>query len=158
MTAASELWDAVTARYDSSGLVTLTNIRDRSATAIDDAVGEVAAQSVIDLWPLYAQVDYDQTNATHVEVAVFGVIAVLWRRGGAASSIEQVKWDTVFGPDGAIAKVKMTGPRGRAHPVSNSGVRTSSERTSSGEDVLGWSDAANLPPNYAPRTTPADAE
>lgn len=147
---ASALWTAVKGSYDSDGLLELTNIRDRAATTIDDAVGEDAAQAVIDLWPAYAQEDYDSTDSMHVEVAKQGAIAMLWRRGGSASSIEQVKWEEVFSPEGLIAKVKRTGARGRQGPKSNSGVSQRSELTSNGQRVRGWSDPDSLPTGYLP--------
>ena len=147
---ATALWAAVVADYDADGLISLTNIRDRSATTIDTAVGEAAAQAVINLWPVYAQVEYDAANAVHVEVAEMGVIAMLWRRGGSSSAIEQVKWDEVFGDEGLIARVRRTGPRGRAAPSSNSGVQQAPERDAGGRLVRGWADTQSLPSNYMP--------
>ena len=152
MTDQSDLWDYVESIYDVDGLISLTNIRDRAATAADDAVGTAAALSVIRLWPAYAQVDFDVLDGLHLEVAAVGVIAVLWRRGGAATGIEQVKWDTVFGDDGMIAKVRRTDPRGRPGPSSNSGTITTQE---SGTQ-FGWSDRASLPPHYLTRRTDTD--
>jgi len=156
MTDASDLFTAVTASYDSDGLITLTNIRDRSATAIDTTAGDNAAQGVIDLWPAFCQEDYDGTNATHLEVAKEGVIAILWRRGGSSTSIEQVKFDSVFSADGLISKIRRTGPRGRQGPNSNSGVSQAPEATSGGGRYRGWSDRESLPVNYMPRRTSAD--
>lgn len=147
---ATALWAAVVADYDTDGLISLTNIRDRSATTIDTAVGEAAAQAVINLWPIYAQVDYDPSNAVHVEVAELGVIAMLWRRGGSSSAIEQVKWEEVWGDDGMVTRLRRTGPRGRQRPSSNSGVQQAPERDASGRAVRGWSDLQSLPPNYMP--------
>jgi len=147
---ATALWAAVVADYDTDGLISLTNIRDRSATTIDTAVGEAAAQGVINLWPIYAQTDYDPDNPVHVEVAELGVIAMLWRRGGSASAIEQVKWDEVFGDEGLITRLRRTGPRGRQRPSSNSGVQQAPERDASGRAVRGWSDLQSLPANYMP--------
>jgi len=150
---ATALWAAVVASYDSDGLIELTNIRDRSATAIDTDVGENAAQGVIDLWPAYAQEAYDSSDALHVEAAKQGVIAMLWRRGGSASTIEQVKWDEVFSSEGLIAKVQRTGARGRQGPNSNSGVSQRSELASGNRAVRGWSDPDSLPGGrgYMPR-------
>jgi hypothetical protein len=147
---ADTLWANVMDRYDDDGLIQLTNIRDRGATAIDSTVGESAAQEVIDLFPLFAQEDYDPDNPSHVAVAVHGVIAVLWRRGGASSEIEQVKWDTVFGTDGMIARVRRTGPRGHVGPQTNSGVRMEPEARG-GRSIMGWSDRGNLPHGVLPR-------
>lgn len=152
------LWTHVKANYDSAGLITLTNIRDTSATAIDDTVGEAASQSVIDLWPAYAQIAYDASDALHVEVATLGVIAILWRRGGQATSIENVKWDEIFGDDGLISKVRRTDPRSHRGPSSNSGVQQASELTSSGQRVRGWSDRESLPVNWLPTRRSAEED
>jgi hypothetical protein len=157
MADADDLWSAVKADYDVDGLVSLTNIRDRGATTIDDSVGTNASQAVINLWPMYAQVSYDPASALHVEVAEMGVIAMLWRRGGAASSIEQVKWEEVFGDRGMVAMIRQTSARGRIAPSSNSGTKTSSE-TVNGQKVYGWTDKASLPPSadYRPRSVNED--
>jgi len=149
MTAAA-LWAAVVVSYDSDGLITLSNIRDRSATSIDTTAGEDAAQGVINLWDMYAQEAYDASDATHVEVAKEGVIALLWRRGGSSSSIEQIKYDTVFSDTGLISKVKRTGPRGRAGPSTNSGVSQRAETTTDGQRVRGWSDRESIPEGILP--------
>jgi hypothetical protein len=152
MTAASDLWAAVVASYDSDGLIALTNVRDRGATSIDETIGTNAAQAVVDLWPIYAQAAFDETNATHVEVGKRAVVAVLWSRGGASTSIAKVEWDEVFSPEGMIARVQRTGARGRQGPSSNSGVQTRSE-LANGRPVRGWSDRDSLPVGYLPRRT-----
>lgn len=146
MTAAA-LWTAVKDRYSPPTLRSLTNIDDRTSTAIDDTAGEQAAQTVLNLWPVYAQVAYDANDNLHVEVGTFAVLAVLWRRGGTATEIERVKWDEVFGADGMLQKVKRTDPRGRQGPSSNSTIRTSADDANS----YSWSDRASLPPNFLPR-------
>lgn len=158
MTAATDLWASVELAYDAAGLVALTNIRDRSATTVNDTVGESAAQEVVDLWPVYAQEDYDSTNAAHVAVGRQAVIAVLWRRGGAATTIEQVKWDEVFGEDGMIAKVRRTNARARLSPGTNSAVQQSPETTTGGRQVRGWSDPNAIPLGILPRRVPVDFE
>lgn len=152
---ATDLWAAVVASYDSNGLLRLTNIESNEATAIDTTVGEDAAQTVINLWPIYAEEDYDATDATHVEVAKMGVIAVLWRRGGTSADIERVKWDEVFSPEGLIARVRRTGARGRTAPQTNSGVSQKSE-LQNGRAVRGWSDDESLPEGILPRKTVAE--
>lgn len=147
---ATALWAAVVASYEPNGLITLTNIRNPAANAIDTAIGENAAQGVIDLWGSCAQEDYDADSALHVEVAKQGVIALLWRRGGSSASIAEVKWNEVFGADGLIAKVRKTGPRGHQGPTSSSGSIASSEYDQ-GHAVLPWSDPAALPGGIVPR-------
>ena len=92
---AAELWTATKASYPAQGLLELTNAYSRGGTAIVDAVGQDAAQEVIDLWPIYAQADYDDDNAQHVAVAKRGVIAVLQERGGASSAVADVSFDSV---------------------------------------------------------------
>lgn len=154
MAAQDDLWAYAKSVYDADGLVTLTNIRDRSATAIDETVGTAAALSAIRLWPAYAQVAFDETDGLHLEVGAKAVIAVLWERGGTSSSIEQVKWDTVFGDDGMVSKVRRTNPRGRPGPSSNSGTITTAE---SGTQY-GWSDPASMPPGFLPRKFDKSAE
>ena len=141
-----DLWTYVKTVYDTDGLITLTNIRDRSASAIDDTAGTAAALSVLQLWPAYAQVDYDGTDALHKEVAAFGTIAMLWRRGGAATTIEQVKWDEVFGDGGLIEKVRRTDPRSHRGPSTNSGTITSTESGTK----YGWSDRRSMPVGFLP--------
>ena len=148
MTAAA-LWVAVKASYEETGLVTLTNIRDRSAVSINDTVGEDAAQAVIDLWPAYAQEDYDANDALHVECAKQGVLAMLWRRGGTSTTIAEVKWSEVFSPDGLISRVRRTGARGHEGPVSNSGVSQATE-LDAGRQVRGWADRESLPSGILP--------
>lgn len=147
---AVELWAAVVVSYDESGLIALTNTRNRGATTVNTVAGESAAQGVIDLWPVYAQEDYDDSNATHVEVAKMATIAMLWRRGGTSTSIAKVEWDEVFASEGLISRVRRTGPRGRPSATSNSGVQQRSELAAGGLPVQGWSDAGSLPHGLLP--------
>lgn len=147
------VWAYAKTVYDANGLVTLTNVRDRSATAIDDDVGKAAAASVLNLWPLYVQIAFDVADATHVEVAARGVIAILWERGGAATSIERQKWDTIFGAGGIAEKLKNVSPRGRPGPSSTSGVQSSRE-SDDGTLRYGWSDRKSLPPGVLPGPSP----
>lgn len=140
------IWTAVKARYDNSGLISLTNIRSRSASEVDDDVGTEAANGVLNLWPRFAQVAFDVTDGAHIEVAVRGTIANLWERGGSSAAIAKVEWDEVFSDTGLIGRLRRTGARGRQGPSSNSGVTQSSELTSTGKRTLPWSDRKALPP------------
>ena len=65
---------------------------------------------MIDLWPSYAEVAYDSSNALHEEIAMEWLIAIMWRRGGTATTIDEVKWDQVVGPNGMIEKLKLSMP------------------------------------------------
>ena len=152
------LWAAVVASYDNAGLVTLTNIRDRAATVIDTAVGEAAAQSVIDLWPAYVQEAYDAADALHVEAGIRAVIATLFERGGTSANIVEVKWEEAFGDDGILSKVRRTGARARQGPVSNSNVTQATGLTAGGARFRGWADRESLPVNFLPAQTSAVVE
>lgn len=156
MAANDELWGAVVAAYPAQALVELTNINDRSANGINTSVGNAAAQSVINLWPAYAQVAYDLTSQLHVEVGMVGVIAILWRRGGVSSALEQVKWDEVFGDNGLIQKLRRTGPRGRSSPKISGALTASSQSTSDGQNIRPWSDKDSLPVGFLPLNKTAD--
>jgi len=149
MTAATDLWTATVAAYDTEALLNLTNIHDPAASSPDTTVGQTASQSVIDLWPAYAQVDYDSTNALHVEVGIRAVIATLWERGGSATSVAKQKWDDVF-TDSMIDMLKRTGPRGRQGPSTNSGVEQKSELLSDGSRARPWADISALPIGFMP--------
>lgn len=149
MTLATDLWASVVEHYHEDGLIDLTNINDRGATTVNTTAGENAAQAVLDLWDMYAQIEYDEDETTHLETARQGVIAMLWRRGGSSSSIAQVKWDEVFSNDGLIAKLRNTQPRGRTGPTSSgSGVVASSESRYGA--VRPWSDPDSLPVGLMP--------
>lgn len=138
------VWTAVVARYDNDSLVSLTNINDRDQGSIDTTVGTEAANGTLNLWPAYAQVEFDVSDGLHLEVAVRGTIAMLQERGGTSTDVAKIEWEEVFANDGLMGKVKRTGPRGRQGPSSNSGVTTPAE-TSNGRAVIGWSHRNNFP-------------
>lgn len=143
----------MTENYESEGLVNLTNPRDNQAEEADTTYGVSAAQEVIDLFPMYGQVEFDVDDSRHLAVARRAVIAVLYARGGTASSIAEVKWNEVFGDEGLLSRLKRTTARARQGPSSNSGVSQRSELTSDGQRVRGWSDPDSLPGGrgYMPR-------
>ena len=145
---ADTVWAAVKTRYAADALVSLTNRTDTSASTIDDTVGTAAATSFLALWPAYAQVEFDVADAAHLEVATFGVIAVLWRRGGTALETAKVEWDDVFGAEGMIARIRRTDPRSHRGPASNSDV---ARAVDTGGPYLGYADRAALPEGILPR-------
>lgn len=155
---ASALWTSVVANTDEERLINLTNPLDNSATAIDTTYGELAAQEVIDLFPLYGQVAYDAANTQHVAVGRRATIAVLYERGGTSSATAETAWNEVFGDNGLMAKLKRTSSRARRGPKSNSGVRQRSELTSGGQRVRAWSSPDALPGGrrYMPRRVIVD--
>ena len=152
MTEQSELWTSVKASYASSILISLTNIVDGAGTSIDDTVGTSAALEVINLWNMYAQIDYSSADATHVAVGRRGTIAVLWERGGTTAEVAQIKWDSIFGTDGIIARIRRTGPRARQGPSTNSNM-TQDSGLSAGRRKRPWSDVESLPHNWMPSDT-----
>jgi len=143
------LWSAIERSYDSDSLVSLTNIRDRSATTINTTVGYDAAQGVIDLWPTYAQLPYDPSDRVHVETAKRAVIALLWSRGGTATNVAKIEWGEVFGSDGMLAAMRKTQSRARIVPTTNSDL-VASRRDRDGVKKRPWSDPDSLPTNYLP--------
>jgi hypothetical protein len=155
MAAAQDLWAAVVASYDADLLTQLTNVRDPSATAASTTRGESAAEAVISLWPVWAQTEYDPADATHVEIAKRGVIAVLCSRGGVAPEAARVEWGEVFGPSGMLARLQATGPRSRMSPSTNSQVQPSEEAIF-GSPILPWSDSRSLPRGILPSRKLAD--
>lgn len=150
MSDATDLWTLVKTEYATAGLLTLTNVRDPGASAIDDTVGEAAAQAVIDLWPRYAQEAYDSTDGAHKQVAKEGVIAILYRRGGTSTQIARVKYEDVFSPDGMIAEVRKTGPRSHQVVSTNSGLQHRRE-DHNGRKKRPWADNVSMPTGWLPR-------
>jgi hypothetical protein len=143
------LWNAVVASYDAEGLLALTNIRDRTATSVNTAVGQSAAQAVIDLWPAYAQEPFDATDPLHLEVGKRATIAVLWSRGGTSAEIARVEWAEVFGDGGMVEKVRRTGARSRGGPATNSELVVSRD-SQEGRAAYGWSDRRAMPHGILP--------
>lgn len=149
---ATELWAATVAKYTSQTLVELTNADDRSGDSVSTAVGEVCAQEVIDLWPIYAHVTYDDDDAQHVAVAVRGVVAVLMERGGASPEAAKAKFDEVFGGGGLIEKMRQGKARARITPTAAS--------ADSNVDVTraGWGDSSSLPAGILPSRQSSDED
>ncbi|MAH48802.1 hypothetical protein CMI37_23445 [Candidatus Pacearchaeota archaeon] len=152
MTDQSDLWTAVQLDYVAAGLISLTNVHDTTATSVNDTVGTAASLSVIELWPVLAQEDYDGTDAAHVQIAGFGVIALLWRRGGTATEIEKIKWSEF---EELMTRLKRTNARARLTPTSNSSTTQSSEQSSSGRNIRPWSDSDSMPMGTLPSSRSA---
>lgn len=149
MTAATDLWEAVKVSYDAKQLISLTNIHQRNQTTINETVGDDAALGAINLWIIYAQVEYDENNGLHVEVGKRAVIALLWERGGVSAAIAREEWTEVF-TDGVIDRLKRTGPRARMSPSSNSNVAQHSGLRSDGTKSEPWADTRSLPGGIMP--------
>lgn len=150
MAAEDDLWTAVRARYSDQELRPLTNVRQPNATVVDDAAGTAAALTTIRMFGIYAETDYDEANPIHLEVATFGVIAILFQRGGVAPNVAEIEFGEVFGPDGMIQRIRRTDPR--AHGLaSKSGNARRSPESRDGRAVMPWSDRERIPEGIVPR-------
>lgn len=140
------VWTAVKSAYDSDGLISLTNVRDNAATTIDDTAGTSAADHALNLWPLYAEIDFDVLDLRHLAVAIRAVIAVLWERGGVGTAAGQQEWKEVFSDeDGLMSRLRRTESRGQGGP-STSGP----DVTTTGREVRPWSARESMPVGYLP--------
>jgi len=144
MTAAA-VWAEVEANYPAATLLPLTNIRDRSASTVDDTYGTQAAQHALDLWDMYAEITFDSSNATHLAVAVHATMAVLYRQNGTDSTTAGKKWDEVFGDSGMMAKLRRTTARGRQSPYTSG-----PDLDSSGRQRRNWSNRNAMPKGFLP--------
>ena len=77
-------------RYSTEYLIQLTNPQNRNATTVNTTLLGFSADDVDALFDVYAGVAYDDSDATHVAVAVEGVIAFLMRRTGQATAEARV--------------------------------------------------------------------
>jgi len=73
----SVLGDAVEARVPTTRLAQLTNINSASAATVNDTVLELAVTDTEAAFKTYAQLDFDETDARHISVGVYGVLAIL---------------------------------------------------------------------------------
>lgn len=152
---AEDLWTEVTSRYDAGYLRQLTGVNDTVLAIPDATKGKTAAQAVINLWGIHAQTPYDSTNAAHVEIGTRAVIAQLWKWGGTSSEEAKAEWEEIWGENGLVDRVRRTGPRAHAGPITNSGVQQSPEARH-GRAVQGWADPGSLPHGLLPTRRLAD--
>ncbi len=103
----------------------------------DDEVGIVAAKKVIASFPLYTQQEYNGEDASHLLLAVQGVVAWLKRRGGTSTTAEIQSWDEVWAADGVADKLLKTTVRARLAPDSTRPT------TRDGTKLRPWSDPCN---------------
>jgi hypothetical protein len=139
------IWTAVKAAYDEPGLKSLTNINVSDQTVVNDVAGTSAAEHVLALWPSHVEAAFDVTLAAHMAVALRATIAVLWERGGSATTIAKVKWDDVFDDEGLMGRLRRTGARGRVGPETNA-----PDTSSSGGEIRPWSHRSSMPVGYLP--------
>ena len=77
-------------RYSSQYLVELTNPQNRGATTVNTTILDNASADVDALFDVYSGVEYDDTDAQHIAVAVEGVIAFLMRRTGQSAAESRI--------------------------------------------------------------------
>lgn len=77
-------------RYSTQYLTQLTNPQNRNATSVNTTLLGNAANDVDALFDVYSGVEYDDTDAQHIAVAVEGVIAFLMRRTGQSTAEARV--------------------------------------------------------------------
>jgi len=130
------LADEVTDRVPEARLIQLTNPGTQSAAAIDTTILGLACTDVAADFEIYAGVEYDNSEARHVSVGIWGVLAklALWSEaaGATANAIDD-KW---------IEKLeglaKVTG-RDRI-ALSTSSLLTPTDEKPGTDDVAPWAD------------------
>jgi hypothetical protein len=142
-----DIWTKVKARYPEDTLIDLTSVQDPDLGAIDDTYGTDAADEVLDLWEMNAEVDFDVANTTHLSLAVRATFAVMMVRARNTPDA-QLAYDRVFGSEtleGEFARFRRTGPRGRLEPTT-----TGPTTTTSGEAVRPYSSRKAMPTGFLP--------
>ena len=129
----------VIARYPSSRLIQLTRQSNQSGSSINTTILGLAVDDVEADFQIIAGVEYDNSDARHVGVAVEGVIAKLARRAEAAGNTSEALHDAYLERLGQLAKV--TG-RDRIMPKTKSPYTVTSERDRE-ETPRPWDDWPN---------------
>lgn len=147
MTDKATVWTEVKAAYPAEMLAPLTNLYDRSSgsTTVDDTVGQAAAQQFIDLFPDYAEVEFDASNRKHLARAIPGTVAILYQRDGLRTEEAKRAFDHVFGESGTMNALKRTGARARVEPKT-----TAPDTLASGQERRAWSHEKSLPTGFMP--------
>lgn len=135
------LSDEVIARYPAQVLVEVTNPRDPSASSNGTTLLDQAAASIQNAWfKQYAQQEYDSTDAMHVEVAVDGVMALLFKWGATLRGVARTEWETWVAAARDLASVSS---RARIVPTTNSEL-TPSDENPTGGIVRPWGDPTHF--------------
>lgn len=91
------LSDAVKLRYSQDQIKRLTNANDKNATGINQTVLDAAIADIGGEFLSRGAMELDETDPEHVNVAVFGVIALLEHRsaqgGGNYAELERFRAD-----------------------------------------------------------------
>ncbi len=125
------LSDEVTSRYPDSRLIQLTNAGDESADSVDTTMLGKAATDTEAKFVQLVGVEYDNSVATHVETAVLGVIAYLYRYGESPGTAAERAMEQFKESCEELAKVTA---RNRIKPRTTS-VLTVSDEQEGGETV-----------------------
>lgn len=122
MAEADDLWTSVTERFSAVYLRNLTNPQDGATTSITTAKGTRAATDVIANFAAKG-ITYLNTTATHLNVAVDGVIAKLQMRTGQ----HEWAWKRHQEYMDALDALRLVTANDRMTPVSNSTLDTTDE-------------------------------
>jgi len=120
----------VTARFGTNGdfLRQLTNHDAEAAATVNTTRLGLACDAASAQFPIYAQVNYDDTNQQHVEVAVMGVIAFLrqWstKQGSASGEVDAYRQ--------ALKDIARISARKRVDPQTTSVLTPSDPDTTAG--------------------------
>ena len=121
----------VTDRYGAQYLVNLTNPSDPSATTIDTGrLGEAADDAEAD-FAIYAGVAYNDTTATHITVAVEGVVAKLAIRTGTGGQFAKSSHEDYIA---RLRDLALVTGRDRIKPRSDSILQPSNEQV--GDEIV----------------------
>jgi len=129
----------VTARYPSARLIQLTRPGTQTATTVDATLLGKACTDVEADFEIIAGIAYDNSDARHVSVAVWGVVSKLAQWSEAAGSTAIALADAWVERLEQLAKV--TG-RNRMVPKTKS-VYTHTSEQQDAETVVPWDDWTN---------------
>lgn len=133
------LADDVQDRLEDQLLIELTNPDDRTATTINATLLGIAVTDVEGAFELYAEIEYDGTEKTHVMLGVQAVRAALeaYNRLGFLGGDA---WDAM---KEELRELAGIGARARVTPQTDSVLTRSSERVDQ-EIVRPWADRQKL--------------
>ena len=108
------LSDRVTERFSAQFMVSITNPDDQDAASINTTLLGYAATDVEADFKVYAGIEYDETEDTHVSVAVQGVILKLQNRRSQGEPRSDDNWIE------RLKALAMVTARDRISPVTDS--------------------------------------
>ena len=109
-------------RYSPNFLISITNVGDNSATAIDTTFLNAAIADTESAFEVYAGSAFDSDDSRHVMIGCDGVIAKLTQFGGQSRSQGMEMWDNF------VMAVKALRQKGK--PKSSSNLATTADDAS----------------------------